>query len=112
MREDQHRFLALHGRLPARLNVEQAAWLLNCQSHDIPVLISSRLLKPLGNPAPNGVKFFATTELIESMNERNWLNKVTVAINQHWHKQNSQRKTRNGTPASSKPAFSELATAA
>ena len=33
--------------------------MLNCQPHDISALVSSRLLKPLGNPAQNGSKFSA-----------------------------------------------------
>ena len=32
------------GQLPARLTAEQAGWVLNCQQHDIPALVSSRLL--------------------------------------------------------------------
>jgi hypothetical protein len=56
MKEEQQRFLALLGQLPARLTSEQAGWVLNCQTHDIPALISARLLKPLGNPAQNGAK--------------------------------------------------------
>jgi alpha-L-fucosidase 2 len=51
------------GQLPARLTVEQAAWVLNCQPHDVPVLVAERLLKPLGNPPVNGIKFFATSEV-------------------------------------------------
>ena len=66
MKEEQHRFLILHGQLPARLTVEQAAWVLNCQTHDIPILVAARLLKPLGNPPPNGVKFFAASDVLES----------------------------------------------
>jgi hypothetical protein len=46
VKEDQYRFLSLLGSLPTRLTVEQAAWVLNCQPHDVPVLIASRLLKP------------------------------------------------------------------
>jgi hypothetical protein len=57
MREDQQRFLALLGQLPARLTAEQAAWVLNCQAHDIPILVSARLLKPLGSPQANAVSF-------------------------------------------------------
>ena len=57
MSEDQHQFLSLPGQLPARLTVEQAAWVLNCQPHDVPVLIAARFVKPLGNPPPNGIKF-------------------------------------------------------
>lgn len=84
----------LLGQLPARLTVEQAAWVLNCQPHDIPALVSSRLLKPLGNPPPNGIKFFATEYLLELVKDRNWLVRVTITINQHWHKQNAAKKNR------------------
>lgn len=48
MKEEQHRFLLLLGHLPARLTAEQAAWVLNCQPHDVPILVAARLLKPLG----------------------------------------------------------------
>ena len=92
MREDQHRFLSLLGQLPARLTAEQAAWVLNCQPHDVPILVGARLLKPLGNPPANGIKFFATSELLEVIKDRTWLVKVTTAINQHWHRQNSHKK--------------------
>jgi len=60
-------------QLPVRLTAEQAAWVLNCQAHDIPILVSSRLLKPLGNPPPNGIKYFATAELLELAKDRVWL---------------------------------------
>ena len=63
MDEKQHRFLGLSGQLPARLTVEQVAWLLNCPSHAIAPLMAARLLKPLGNQPPNGIKFFFTPEI-------------------------------------------------
>jgi hypothetical protein len=99
MREEQHQFLSLLGQLPARLTAEQAAWVLNCQPHDIPALVSSRLLRPLGNPPPNGIKFFATVEVVELLKDRAWLTKVTNTINQHWHRQNARKKSSsvNGT---------------
>jgi hypothetical protein len=99
MKDDQHRFLLLLGQLPIRLTAEQAGWVLNCQPHDIPALIQARLLKPLGNPAQNGAKFFATADILESSKDRSWLVKVTVTINQHWHRQNGRRKTavKNGS---------------
>ncbi|MGD0207577.1 MAG: hypothetical protein ABSC89_08235 [Verrucomicrobiota bacterium] len=92
MKEEQHQFLRLLGQLPARLTAEQAAWVINCQPHDIPILIAARLLKPLGNPAANGIKFFAASELLELVQDQAWLVKVTNAVNQHWHKQNSAKK--------------------
>lgn len=93
MREEQHRFLSILGQLPARLTAEQTAWVLNCQPHDIPAIVTSRLLKPLGNPPPNGIKFFATTDVLELLKDRSWLTKVTNTINQHWHRQNARKKT-------------------
>ena len=80
MKDDQHRFLALLGKLPARLTAEQAAWVLNCQAHDVPILVAARLLKPLGNPPPNGIKFFATGELLELVNDRSWLVKKAPSV--------------------------------
>ena len=65
MSEDERHFLSLLGHLPARLTAEQAAWVLNCRLHDVPILVGARLLRPLGNPPPNGIKFFATADVLE-----------------------------------------------
>ncbi len=107
MKEDQHRFLSLLGQLPLRLTAEQAGWVLNCQPHDIPALIHSRLLKPLGNPPPNGIKYFSTADLLELAKDRSWLVKMTTAINQHWQRKNAAKdcrvseRTDNGHSSSS-----------
>ena len=74
------------------MTAEEAAWLLNCQLHDVPVLVAAKLLKPLGNPAQNSVKFFATREVQEQAKDLKWLHKATVAINSHWHHRNARRK--------------------
>jgi hypothetical protein len=96
MKEDQHKFMALLGELPARLTAEQAGWVLNCQVHDIPALVNARLLKPLGNPAQNAAKYFATADLLELTKDRSFLVKVTNTISQHWQHQNTRK--RNGVP--------------
>jgi hypothetical protein len=83
------------GQLPARLTAEQTAWVLNCQSHDVPVLVAVRLLKPLGNPMPNAVKYFGTLDVLEMARDRAWLAKVTNAVSQHWKAKN-QLKTGAG----------------
>ena len=57
-------------------------------------LLPARLLKPLGNPPPNSVKFFAASELLEMVKDRAWLGKVTNAVNQHWQKKNAAKKNR------------------
>ena len=92
MREDQHQFLALLGQLPARLTAEQAAWLLNCQPHDIPALVAAKLIKPLGNPPQNGIKFFATVDLLETCKDRHWLARMSATIYQYWQKKNARQK--------------------
>jgi hypothetical protein len=101
MKEEQHQFLRLLGQLPARLTAEQAAWVLNCQTHDVPILMAARLLKPLGNPPANGIKFFATAELLELVKDKSWLVKVTNTVNQHWQRNNANKKIH---PADSKAA--------
>ena len=101
MKEEQHQFLQVLGQLPARLTAEQAAWVLNCQSHDMPALMAARLLKPLGNPPPNGIKFFSTADLLELTKDRNWLVRVTSAINTHWQKKNAAKKDRIPTESTS-----------
>jgi hypothetical protein len=58
----------------------------------VPVLVAAHLLKPLGNPPPNSVKFFAALELLEQVKDRAWLTKVTNALNQHWQKKNAAKK--------------------
>jgi hypothetical protein len=93
MREEQYQFLRLLGQLPARLTAEQAAWVLNCQPHDVPALVAAKLLKPMGNPTMNAVKFFATADLLEAVKDRNWLVRVSATIYQHWHKKNARQKS-------------------
>jgi hypothetical protein len=92
MKEDQNQFLNLLGQIPARLTAEQTAWVLNYQPHDIPVLVAGRLLKPLGNPQPNSVKYFSSVEVLELTKDRAWLARMTNAVNQHWQRKNAVRK--------------------
>ncbi len=97
MKAEQHQFLTLLGQLPDRLTAEQAAWVLNCQPHDVPALVTARLLKPLGNPPANGIKFFATADVLELSQDRNWLVRVSATIYEHWQERNAhQRKLAQG----------------
>jgi hypothetical protein len=96
MKIDQEKFLTLLGKPPARLVADQVAWVLNCQPHDVPILVATRLLKPLGNPPVNGIKYFSASDVLELSNDRVWLTKATNAITQHWQKKNSIQKIRIG----------------
>jgi len=78
-------------RLPARLTPEQVAPLLGFSAHDIPVLVKAKLLKPLGNPAQQAVKYFAAADIEKCSLDSNWLNRATRAIYNCWASQNRQR---------------------
>jgi hypothetical protein len=92
MKEELNQFMRLVGQPPARLTAEQVAGVLNCQPSDVRILVAARLLKPLGNPPANSVKFFATLELMELAKDRAWLAKVTNVLNQYWRKRNESKK--------------------
>ena len=109
MKQEQHQFLALVGQPPARLTVEEAAWVLGCQPHDVPVLVSSRLLKPLGNPPQNGIKYFSTQEVMELVQDRSWLAKMTNTICQHWHRKNKKGHAPAGPPHTAMLEFTQAA---
>ena len=94
MREDQHRFLMVSGTLPARLTIEQTAWVLGFNQHDIPVLVGAGLLKTLGRPAASGSKYFAALELEELRKNTRWLAKASDAVVSYWIRKNATRRSR------------------
>ena len=77
--------------LPARLTVEQAAGLLGFQPHDLPILVGAGLLRPLGRPSPNSIKYFATVELEALRQDIKWLARATDAIQSRWRRKNGTR---------------------
>lgn len=86
-------------RLPARITSEPVAALIGASPHDIPILTRLGLLKPLGNPPRNGIKYYATADVLALASERRWLARVSNALNEYWR--TSKRETtalrRNGT---------------
>jgi hypothetical protein len=57
----------------------------------VSVLVAAKLLKPMRNSPANSVKFFATLELLELVEDRAWLAKVTNALNQYWQSKNTNK---------------------
>ena len=94
MSDDQRQFLLLLRQPPARFTVEQTAWALNFQPYDIQTLVVLRLLKPIGNPAPNAPKHFHAKEVLELAAEKAWLTKDTNALYQSRFNKNSRQKSR------------------
>jgi hypothetical protein len=100
MNQEKKDFLLLRN-VPARVGINEAGWLLGFGEHDIPVLVSSGLLKPLGRPTATGSKFFATVELQALRTDTRWLAKASDAVVHHWRAKNASRRpvtNRNPNP--------------
>ena len=90
MSPEQERFLNLRV-MPGRLNPEQTAWYLQFTKDDIPVLIAGGLLKPLGRPSRNSVKFFALVDLDQLRRDVKWMSRATAVVQLRWHEKNLRR---------------------
>lgn len=91
---DESLLKIIGNEFPARLDVNQTAKLLGFAVHDVPVLLSSRLLKPLGTPAPNGPKYFALVEVLALAADRDWLHRSTRTLTNHWQRKNEQQRAK------------------
>jgi hypothetical protein len=90
MQQEKEQFLNL-ANFPARVSAEQAGWILGFSDKEIPILVAEGILKPLGRPARNGPKYFATAELEELRRDRKWLVKASDAIVGYWINRNSRK---------------------
>ncbi len=72
MQQEKIDFLTLAIRT-TRLNISETAWFLGFTEHDISVLISVGLLKPLGHPPASGSKYFAVAEPQSLRIDTRWL---------------------------------------
>jgi len=77
--------------LPARIPSETVAKLLGFEKHDIKVLVSNKLLKPLGKPAPNAPKRFAKIDIFRLTFDTAWLSQATKTITTNWKNKNSRK---------------------
>ena len=89
---ERHQFISVAG-LPGRLTAQEAAWVLGFSDHDIPVLVTHRLLKPLGNPPPNGGRYYALPDLEVLRKDAKWLDKASAVLVKYWRDQNADRHT-------------------
>ncbi len=70
--------------MPARLTKEQVAECLGCRAHDIPVLVRAGLLRVLGRPSQQCVKYFAAVDIAEKSSDPKWLSRATDELYAHW----------------------------
>ena len=91
--------------LPGRLDVVATAKLLGFAEHDIQILMAVGKLTPLGDPAPNAPKWFATVKIICLTADQDWLHKATKEISKCWR----LKRERRPTPDSSRTALPQAA---
>ncbi|HUB68039.1 MAG TPA: hypothetical protein VL981_11195 [Candidatus Methylacidiphilales bacterium] len=89
---ERHQFISVAG-LPGRLTAQEAAWVLGFSDHDIPVLVTHRLLRPLGDPPPNGGRYYALPDLEVLRKDAKWLHKASAVLVKHWRIKNADRRT-------------------
>jgi hypothetical protein len=54
------------------------------------ILVGVGLIKPLGKPAPNAIRFFARPDLDELANDAKWLDRACAALGRHWRVRNER----------------------
>lgn len=79
-------------RLPARLTTGETAAILGFQEHDMAPLVAAKLLMPLGKPAPNAPKYFASVDILGAAEDREWLSQATRTLAKHWQGKNQRRR--------------------
>lgn len=94
-------------RVPARIDARKVSLLLGFAEHDIPVLVSSRLLKPLGKPAPNSTKWFSTVEIMQLSTSPDWLDKATKRIGEYWKGKRLSKKSKAGAERTDMPSSAQ-----
>ncbi len=77
---DEHQYLFVNPRLPARLTALETAVLLAFPEEHLAILMRVGLLRPLGRPPRNGHKWFSSAEILKLSQDREWLDKATRTI--------------------------------
>lgn len=89
---DEETLLLDGRRLPARLTSAEVAIVLGFHEHDIAQLVVSKLLTPLGKPAHNSPKHFASVDIIKVAQNREWLSIATRQISRYWQSRNEKKR--------------------
>ncbi|HEV3272805.1 MAG TPA: hypothetical protein VGZ93_11545 [Candidatus Methylacidiphilales bacterium] len=92
MDQEKYQFMTLR-RTPGRLTAEESSWYLGFSLSDISILVGAGLLKPLGKPAPNAIRYFARSELDHLAEDAKWLDRACATLSRHWRERN-ERLTR------------------
>ena len=98
-------------QFPAIMTKEMVAKALGIPLHIIPPLTRAGLIKPLGHPQRYCVKYYSRDWLAEQIASLVWLDKLAIAINRHWSRQNARKRVSlaGNYPAKSNQASESVA---
>jgi hypothetical protein len=77
---------------PACIGVEEASRILGWPPYFFTVLVRLGHLKPLGKPAPNSRKWYATMEIQRLSQDLAWLDKAIRLVEKHVHDANAKQR--------------------
>ena len=97
MRLDAQRLLSVL-RLPARLTLDEAGYLLGFHPEGISFLVSAKILEPLGDPPEGAPLWFAAAQIMQLRTDQKWLSKATKAVRFHIKEKNEKAKAKRGEP--------------
>ena len=114
MKKEHESFLNLR-RLPATIDAEQTAILLNISMDSVTILAAKEFLEPLGKPlAANAPRRFASVEIERIAHDVEELNKMQRILSLYWRSRNGTDKRRRAKPLKSakspiEPSFAGVA---
>ena len=79
---------------PACVGMEDAARMFGWPHYYLPFLMRAGHLKPLGKPAPNARKWFATVEIERACGDPTWLDKAIRIVEREIRDMNEKQKGR------------------
>jgi hypothetical protein len=82
----------LHGNRAACVGMEEAAAIFGWPNYYLPFLVRAGHLKPLGKPAQNARKWFATVEIERMSCDPDWLDKAIRIVEKQIQEMNKKQR--------------------
>ena len=84
---------------PACVGMEEAAAIFGWPNYYLPFLVRARHLKPLGKPAQNARKWFATVEIERMSCDSDWLDKAIRIVEKQIQEMNRKQTDKKSLEA-------------
>jgi len=84
----------IHGSRPACVGMEEAAAIFGWPDYYLPFLVRAGHLKPLGKPAQNARKWFATVEIERMSHDPEWLDKAIRIVEKQIQEMNKKQRAK------------------